>query len=98
MIFWIIMAVAVGVGLSQLWEMMKWETIEVTTYPTGQVTQPETRLPIRVRRDNRRWVVRVLLAGMRERGYGGAVQWIETEPDGKTLHGQPVPNRKEGWD
>jgi hypothetical protein len=98
MIFWILGAVGVGIGLHQLWEMAKWETITVTTYPARQVTQPETVVPVRVRRDNRRWVIRVILAGMREQGYSGAVQWITVEDDGKTLHGQHVAGRPNGWD
>lgn len=94
MIFWILGAVGVGIGLAQLWEMVKWETITITARHAGEVHQPETVLPVRVRRDNRRWVIRVMLAGMRQNGYSGAVQWIETGDKGKTLHGQVVTGRR----
>jgi len=98
MIFWILGAIGVGIGLSRLWDMTNWETITVTTYPARQVTQPETVIPVRVRRDNRRWIVRVILAGMREQGYSGAVQWITVEDQGKTGHGIPVTGRPDRWD
>ena len=96
MSWWLfVIAVGVGFGLSRLWDAARWETVTVTTRPAGEVIQPETVFAVRIMRDTRRWVVRVLLAGMRENGYSGAVQWIEVDESGKTLTGRNVHGRKE---
>jgi hypothetical protein len=91
-------ALGAGVGIAQVWDLARWDTVTITAYRRDRTNQPEEKVRVKVAPNNRRWAVRTLLAGMRERGYSGAVQWIEIGEHGKTLTGEAVTGRGDGWD